>query len=213
MERQNRKVIVLGKNYSTTLGVIRGLGEYGYKVSVFYCPSYISDGNIIKHSRYVESYIEHRGRDVEHIVNTLINNYAVAEYKPLLLATDDFTASVIDSNYSKLSNSFMLPHIDCGKEGFLVSLMNKMEQVKLAKTYKMAIPKSWIISFENGKYVFPNDIKYPVFFKPLISVEGGKDGMKRCESASQLTYELNKIKNGNRVFDVMVQEFLDIDEE
>ncbi len=206
-------VIVLGKNYSTTIGAIRSLGEAGFSVLVYYIAARTNDGKVVKNSKYVNYYAEHIGRDTDAIVNGLIDIFSRNTMKPLLIATDDFTESIIDLNINTLSKYFIIPHASNFEEGRIVNMMDKSTQSKIAESYGFRIAKSWIIPFDNGNYIIHDSISYPCFYKPLLSVEGGKDGMKKCVSETELIEELEKVKTSNRVFNVLVQEYLNIDAE
>lgn len=207
------RVIVLGKNYSTLLGAIRGLAKHGFDIYVYYVAWHHGDGSIAECSKYVNKYTEHIGRNSDEITEELISLYGNQIDKPLLLPTDDYTASVTDLHLEALSKHFLLPHTAKKQDGEIVRLMDKATQMAMAETFGLKTAKSWVVKFENGTYTLPDEIVYPCFFKPLVSFQGGKDGMRKCRSSQELVKELDAIKNSSNQFTVLVQEFLDILEE
>ena len=196
------KIVILGKNYSTTLGVVRSLGEHGYEVDVFFISSSLDAGRIISSSKYVRELTQHINRNDQNIVTKLVNKYSETNIRPVLLPTDDYSASVIDLNHDKLSDYFILPGSRENSKGSIFNLMDKSIQAHYAEKYDLIVAKAWTISFQDGSYIIPNNVVYPCFYKPLISVEGGKDGMKKCNDEAELIMELEKVKNSKRVFTV-----------
>lgn len=207
------RIIVLGKNYSTLLGAIRSLANHNFEIDVYYVAWHPGDGSIAACSRHINQYVEHIGRDADEIVKELIAVFGNQMDKPLLLPTDDYTASVMDLHFDDLSEYFLLPHTASGHKGDIVRLMDKATQIAIAQAFGLKTARSWVVSFENGSYIIPDDIVYPCFYKPLISFQGGKDGMRKCGSKQELVAELDVIKNHRNQFTVFVQEFLDISEE
>lgn len=204
-------VLILGKNYSTILGAIRGIGEAGYKAAVYFITGSPAQGVIVKNSKYVCKYTEHTGRDSKKIVEEILKEYAHDDCKYLIITTDDYTAWLIDQNRELFSKYFLIPHFS--GERSIAEMMDKTVQAELASSFGFKTAQSWVVLYENGSYTIPDGIVYPCFFKPLVSVEGGKGGMKKCESAKELTAELGKVKNSSRKFTVLVQEYLNIDKE
>lgn len=209
----NKKVVILGKNYSTTLGVIRALGEYGYDIDCFFIPSiskiaHISDNDIVKSSSYLTRYFK---TTRENIINDILKQYSKSTEKILLISSDDLTLSYIDNKRKELSRFFIMPSLK-KEAGSITKLLDKSVQKKMAESFGLSCAKSWIISSKDGIYRIPKDINYPCFFKPLQSISGGKSGMKKCNSASELESELTAIPT-EKQYTVLVQEYLDIEEE
>ena len=61
--KENVRVVVLGKNHSTPLGVIRSLGVNGYTLDVFYVAKTENESHVLKGSKYVSKVMEIVGRD------------------------------------------------------------------------------------------------------------------------------------------------------
>ena len=203
-----KRAVVLGKNYSTTLGVVRSLGEQGYKVHVCFVSRSKWQGYIVGCSRYIMHFTRFESRDDRYIVGSLIKMYKDTREKTPLIASDDYTASLIDRHLKELLKYFILPCSGLGG-GEIVRLMDKSVQISLAQVYGLRTARSWIITQTDDTYTIPEDVVYPCFFKPLMSFKGGKDGMKRCNSERELQTELGKLKG----FSVLVQEYLEIEAE
>lgn len=214
---EDRLVVVLSRNYSTGLAVIRSLGSVGYKVDLV--ASAIKEGRSMMAgcSKYVSDYSEAVSKKVkagedEELLEALLAYKGRYDYKPVLFPTDDYTASIMDLNRKALKKIFIMPTIIGGKEGCLTEHMNKTVQGELAKRVGLPTPKEWIVSLKDGVTI-PDDMVYPCFCKPIESITGYKHEMARCEDREELRNHLNRLR---RIFDnrsILVQEFLEIDNE
>lgn len=205
-------VFVLGKNYSTTLGTVRALGESGHEVFVYFISSNRSFIEIVRSSRYISRFFEHSGFDEENIVRELKEACPEDLRGMILLPTDDFSAAVADSHYDELSHYYRMPYTEKKENGNIVRAMDKSYQMQLARSFGFRTAQSWRISVADGKFELSEDIAYPCFIKPLISFQGGKHGMKKCGSREDLKNELEALRKYGD-FDVIVQEYLEIDKE
>ncbi len=217
---ENKKdtlVVVLSRNYSTGLSVIRSLGAAGYTVDLV--ASAFKEGRsvIASSSKYVRKSVEvvspkvKDGGDAE-LMKALMAYKGQNENKPVLFPTDDYTTSIMDLNRDKLSKIFIMPRIEGGRQGSIMSRMDKTVQGTLAKSSGLLTPQEWVISLEDD-VVIPNDMVYPCFVKPLESVTGYKVEMARCDDKETLESHLMKLKRRYPNRSVLVQEFLEIDYE
>ena len=204
-------VVVLGKNYSTTLGTVRALGERGYKTHVCFISKSQAQGKIVSSSRYVSRFFLFRKRDERLITDFLIGINRGRSEKIPLIATDDYTASLVDRHLNELTPYFFLPGSENG-EGEIVRMMDKAVQCELALRFGLRAARSWTLKEENGVYPIPEDMVYPCFFKPLVSFVGGKDGMICCNSQAELRDGLLAFSRVGGI-PVLVQEYLKIDHE
>ena len=217
---ENKKdtlVVVLSRNYSTGLSVIRSLGAAGYTVDLV--ASAFKEGRsvIASSSKYVRNSVEVVSRKVkdggdEELMKALMAYKGKNENKPVLFPTDDYTTSIMDLNRDKLSKIFLMPYIVGGRQGSIMSRMDKTVQGTLAKSAGLLTPMEWVISLEED-IVIPNDMVYPCFVKPLESVTGYKVEMARCDDKDMLESHLAKLKRRYPNRSVLVQEFLEIDYE
>lgn len=209
------KVIVLSRNFSTGLSVIRSLGESGYAVDLIASSNREGKSKLAAASKYVDNYVEIVSDKVERsgdekIIAALLK-YKKCKEKLVIIPTDDYTASVVDNNKDQLKDIFLLPEIVGGEAGSLTQLMNKSIQAQIARSVGLNTAKEWNISLRNENIVIPESIVFPCFCKPPESISGYKTEMAKCENISELREYLLKMreKNANRNF--LVQEFLNID--
>ncbi len=211
-------VVVLSRNYSTGLGIIRSLGATGEYV-IDMVASTMKEGRsiIASSSRYLrkttevissEKQMESAGK----IVDALMAYEGTYAGRMVLFPTDDFTAAVIDRSREKLEKVFLMPHVADGQALSVSMLMDKKIQSEMAEKAGLAVPKEWTISLR-GEIQIPGDMEYPCFVKPLQSISGYKSEMAACRDGQSLKAHLEKMQQFERERDVLVQEFLEIRQE
>lgn len=216
-DKEKPLVVVLSRNDSTGLSVIRSLGSAGYDVDLVASASKEGRSEIAACSKYVGKASEvvsakvKDGGDTE-LVSELLRYAGTREGKILLFPTDDYTASVMDLNRSALEEVFIMPTAANGDDGCMTRLMDKTVQASIAKKAGLCTPREWIISLEN-EIVLPVDVVYPCFVKPIESITGYKREMARCDDPEALTRHLNKLRRKFSHRSILVQEFLEIDNE
>lgn len=219
METNNKPlVVVLSRNYSTGISVIRSLGAAGYTVDLVASAFREGRSQVAACSRYVRKSVEvvskkvKDGDDAE-LLDELLKYKGMCDEKPVLFPTDDYTASIMDLNREKLKSIFIMPEIVGGGEGTMTEHMGKIKQSELARKAGLPVPKEWSISLRGDRVVIPEDMVYPCFCKPMESITGYKREMAKCEDETELLSHLNRLR---RIFadrSVLVQEFLEIDNE
>ena len=216
-ETEKPLVVVLSRNYATGLSVIRSIGAAGYTVDLVASAYKPGKSIIAASSKYVRSYVEVVSKKVKdggdnELVRELLRYAGRYDYKPVLFPTDDYTASIMDLNRNLLDAHFIMPSIvGCG-EGAMTERMDKTVQGKMAKKAGLLTPKEWIFSLEE-ELVIPDDMVYPCFCKPIESITGYKKEMAVCNDEAELKNHLNRLR---RIFEkrsILVQEFLEIDNE
>lgn len=216
-KNMNNLVIVLSRNYSTGLSVIRSLGAAGYTVDLVASAYRAGTSVIAASSKYVRNSVEvvskkvKDGADTE-LLDELLKYAGKYEQKPVLFPTDDYTTSVMDLNRVLLEKYFIMPTIVGGGNGCLTEKMDKTIQVEMAKKAGLLTPKEWIFSLEE-EIVIPDDMVYPCFCKPIESVTGYKKEMKMCSDEMELKSHLNRLRRIFAKRSILVQEFLQIDNE
>ncbi len=220
MKANKPLVVVLSRNFSTGLSVIRSLGAAGYVVDLV--ASAFKPGNsvIAACSKYVRRSVEIVTKDIKSgfedsgapIIEELLKYEGQNEYKPVLFPTDDYTTSVMDQYRSQLEDIFIMPTIVGGGDGCLTERMDKTVQGKMAKAAGLLTPKEWIISLAHGVQI-PEDMVYPCFCKPIESVTGYKREMKKCDNEDALYRHLSKLRRRFSERSILVQEYLNIDNE
>lgn len=210
-------IIVLSRNYSTGLGVIRSLGAVGYTVDLIASVKKKGSSIIASSSKYVRNAVEVLSPEIqtdsgEGIMKVLMEYPQKYKEKMILFPADDFTASVIDKNQEELKQYFLMPGIQGTDSQSLLESMNKMVQMEAARNAGFLTPMEWSISLR-GDVEIPETMVYPCFVKPIQSVLGHKSEMAVCESAEELEQHLVKLQKNLRDRDVLVQEYLHIDKE
>lgn len=206
--------IVLGWNYSTALGVVRSLGMGGFRVHLYFIAKKKGGSKVTASSKYLENTIEHIGRDDENIIEELSVHYKDNTEKLVLVPTDDYTSSLIDRYYDRLAERFLMPHIGDGEQGAITRLMDKSTQTGIGNQFGLkTIHSHKVFLPEEDDIALPEGIKYPCFVKPLVSLNGRKTEMQKCDSAEQLEKHLEYMRErmGGRV--VLIQDYLNIQEE
>lgn len=217
-EKSQLLVIVLARHYSTGLGVIRSLGNAGYQVDLI-ASSYKRGASIIAtKSKYLNKVSEIVGRknsikQEKVFIDEILKYVGKETRKMVLFPTDDYTTSIIDKQREFLSQYFIMPYVSDGKNESLIRCMNKELQNKIAKENGIPVPKEWVISLEQENILLPEDIVYPCFCKPLESLGGYKKEMAACKSESELLNHLKGLRNIKSNRSVLVQEFLNIEQE
>lgn len=210
-------VIVLSRNYSTGLGIIRSLGAAGYTVDLVASTKKKGSSVIASSSKYVRNSVEVLSPRIQEdsghgLIKVLMKYAETCKRTMVLFPADDFTASVIDSNRSILREHFLMPHIAGEADTSLSDFMNKAVQSRMARKAGLDTPEEWIVSLED-KISVPEDVRYPCFVKPLQSVSGHKTEMKVCSDKVELKKHLLVMKDFYSSRSVLVQEYLRIDKE
>lgn len=224
MKANKQLVVVLSRNYSTGLSVIRSVGAAGYTVDLVASAYKEGVSKIASCSKYVRKSVEVVSQKVkgdepledalavDPLVEELLKYAGQNKQKPVLFPTDDYTTSVMDKHRSLLEDIFIMPTIVGGSDGCLTSRMDKTFQAELARQAGLRTPREWIFNLKEPIHI-PEDMVYPCFCKPIESVTGYKKEMARCDNAKSLRAHLRVLKEhfSNRC--ILVQEFLEIDRE
>ncbi len=218
MQKEAPQVVVLSRNYSTGLGVIRSLGIAGYTVDLISNEAKRSWGTEIaaasKYIRHTTTVLSRKANDGKDgaLLHALFQYKELNGPRPVLFPCDDYTASIMDLNRSRLKDIFIMPGIVNGEDGSLVARMDKSYQSLLAEAAGLPVPKEWVVSLQHSIRI-PTDMVYPCFCKPLSSVSGFKTEMAICESRSELLSHLRKLRKRSNNRAILIQEYLDIRQE
>ena len=213
----NQKVVIIGHSYTSRLGIIRSLGPYGFELHVVVLAPYnrrsktiLKEKPIDCYSKFVSKYYICE-RD-EHALLTLLETQVRDNNQKIVLLPDsDFSAAIVDKNLERLSQFFICPNIK-GLQGGLIEWMDKNKQKELASSLGLAIADSTIIHITRGKGKIPNNIQYPVFTKPLCSIEGGKIGLCKCDNNQDLEKVIKQFATTTST-DVLVERYMPIENE
>lgn len=214
MDNSNTITIVLGWNYSTSLGVVRSLGMAGYTVDLYFVARTAGSSRVTASSKYLRRVTEHIGRDDDAIIAELERIYSNEDDPCILIPTDDYTSSLLDRYHKRLSSKFLTPYTREGEDGAITKLMDKSLQAEKALSFGLrTIRYKKVFLPEKGEIQIPEGVEYPCFVKPLVSLDGRKTEMRKDDNESELREHLEVMRAhwSNRM--VIVQEFIDIEEE
>lgn len=210
----SKYAFVMGRNYSARLGMIRAAGSAGYRIiDIQNKPVGTKEKlqRIDASSRFVEKAYTIPQTTHESLIDLVLNVSPNTEEKIVLLPTDDFSAAAIDAQQHRLKNTYVFPHIH-GNPGQVVKYMDKKTQKELARKAGFNVVNTWEIVYNDGEYLVPEGITYPVFIKPRISFQGVKIIMQRCESQEALIKALKKIAKRTDC-PILVEQFVEIEKE
>lgn len=210
-----RLAIVMGRNYTSRLGMIRAAGEAGCDVAVIQTDRDGGNGRkpVDACSKYVTAgYFRSPMPDTERLIALLKERFEGNATKPVLLPTDDYTASAVDLNLDQLRDGFLFPGIH-GEAGRTVYHMDKAVQKALAQKAGFDVARGWTATWSNGSYAIPEDVTFPCFVKPEISFKGAnKQSMKRCESRAELEAAVSAFE-GLKDYPLLIEKYVDIERE
>lgn len=208
-----QKVIIIGNSFATRLNIIRSVGEVGCDIIVIAIANYKTTNPpkpIDCYSKYVKEVIFFdRKYDREGLVKLLLEKCTDNNQKPVIIPTSDFSAVAIDNE--EIKKHFLVPHINNAISS-IEYWMNKANQKPIAIQERLNVANSIIIKTNANALIIPDTVKYPCFTKPLASIGGGKKCLRRCDNKDELQNVLN-LANKNGIANVLVEDYLDIDEE
>ena len=206
------RVVVLGHSYLSRLSIIRALGIYGYDITVMIVARDKHNVMIDCRSKYVNRVLVCPSFDGQTLVKVLLERCADKDAKTILIPTSDVTVGMIDEHLDELKNYFLFPHIN-HEQGRIVHWMDKLVQKALAREMGMRVAESWLIDIRNQKYTIPNDIVYPCFTKPQMTIHGGKSVFKYCTNETELRDFIHEIRQKRDDVMLLVERYLNIDKE
>ena len=208
--------VVVGRNYSSLLGMIRAAGMADCSVTVVRIVRKITSKkerdrfSVIRSSKYVkEQFFAEQNRDS--LMQVLLTKCVKEEEKQVILPTDDFAASTIDLNYDQLKEFFLMPNIH-QEQGEVVHMMDKRLQKEIAERVGLNVAKGWTVEIKDGKYTIPDGIEYPVFTKPEVSIQLNKNCMKRSNNQDELEAVLSDVSK-QADCTILVEQFIDFEKE
>lgn len=209
-------VIVLTRNYSTALSVVRALGKSDYLVDLIISCNRKSDAEVVRNSKFIRKSTVILGKKSsqktdQNVISAIKSYIGTRKEKIFLFPTDDYSTMLIDFYREELKHYFVMPYIVGGEAMAITNLMDKAVQAALARKTSMLVPKDWMIDL--GEIQIPDDMVYPCFCKPIASVHGYKTEMRKCHNREELAEHLAFLQMRNDDRCVFVQEFINIEEE
>lgn len=202
-------VVVIGRNYTSRLGMIRVLGKCGFRIFVVNTNKN-KKKKIDAYSKYVSKYVFSPEPDRAGLVDTLMK-LRVENEKSVLIPVDDYAASVVDNGIDILRDSFVFPNIEMCAGG-INKIMDKDFQKQLAKEAGLKVAEGWTVDIKNHMYELPSDIKYPCFPKPQVSFMGNKQCMRKCSDEKELRMVLDSVA-AKLDCPIIVEQYVEIEKE
>lgn len=200
------KVILIGGNHHNGLGLARSFGVNGIKPYGVIVGEGAEHGFVRKSKYWAKTWAI---KSDDEIVEFLLNAFQNEKEKPVVIPYSDGAAEEIDLNLDRLKEHFLLPSIG-GQQGKIAELMDKKKQVEFAQTYGIPMAKSCVVDLNDIR--LPEDMIYPCIVKPVVSAEGEKSDIRKCDTETQTVAYLQELREkGYHRF--LVQEYLIYDTE
>ena len=201
MEKLIQKVVVIGHGYTSRLAVIRSVAQIGCEITVIvmagrgrFSKKLNTKKPIDCYSKYVSHVFYCYCQDELGLIQLLLDKCTDTQKKVIIIPDSDFSAAVIDKNQDILREYFLFPHIH-HTPGAVELWMDKMKQKTLATTIGLSVASSTIIRVEKGHFEIPEIVNYPCFTKPLATIVGGKQNMKRCNNEEELRHDYDEVRH------------------
>ena len=193
--------VVVGDDHQNTLGVIRSLGESGFRVKAVI----FSDGSFCatSHSKYIdEVFLIQRPQ----LIDTLIRLGETLDRKAALIPCGDDIAAAVDRNHELLSGRYCLP--SAGTPGSMADKMNKMAMLEIARTAGLNVPKWCSLEREDFQRLdaLCSGLRFPCILKPVVLLPGGTFEFRILQSMEELLGSLDYISGNCR--SIIVQEYI-----
>ncbi len=212
------RILIAGRNSGTNLTMARSFGEAGYEVEVLRLfnrkpakDEPLKDFMPDAYSKYIKAYYTCTTEGENLKAYNMIMGLADQNRKMLLVPGDDLSASIIDEYYDDLKDYFLTQSIN-GKSGEINRLMSKSEQNKAAKAAGLPAVGQALIRTHNGEFTVPDDIEYPCFAKPDVSMFHAKSIMRRSNSREELHDHIYSISR-KRDRDMLVEKYIEVKNE
>ena len=215
-----RNVIIIGRNYSSTLGLARSLGEAGYGVRLLALTK--NAARIVGQSKYVNktecvACMEHDFFEETSAEEELRALEALrgGEEKMLIIPCRDITCLMLEKHWDRLAEHFYFPNIN-NTPGELDRFTNKAVQKELAEKcgLKTAGGKTYSTD-EAGIKQACGEVSFPCFMKPLSSswTKAEKAFITVCGNREELRSWMNSAREKGLCKQVLLEKYLKIDYE
>lgn len=202
------KVIILGGDHYNALGIVRSFGVNGIRpFGILTTNSKRKKDNFCYLSKYWER--TWFALSEKEALEILIKEFGNETEKPVLVPSSDGMAYALDVNYNDLSHNFILPSIN-RIQGKVASLMDKYNQIEWANQLGIRTAKTWCIALADDLACFYKEVVFPCILKPVISSEGHKTDISKCDTINTLSDKIAELKDKGYKR-ILVQEFLSKD--
>ena len=215
-----QKVVIIGHSYSSRLSIIRSVAQIGCEITVIVMTGFKRDGKTLNTKKPIDCYSKYVSqvhyclrKDKEEFIRILLECCADPQQKVILIPDSDDTVAAIDNNREKLKEHFLFPHI-INQPDSMEYWMDKTHQKEAARKVGLNVADAQVVEIVDGHYTVPATLRYPCFTKPLATMNGGKDGMRRCDNANEVASTLDYfIANRNRSGKILIEDYKEIHQE
>lgn len=208
------KVVIAGHSFTSRLSIIRSVAAVSSEITVIDMRGENVKKDFDCYSKYVTRVFFCNRRNSKGLVDLLLSKCKDDQQKVILIPDSDFTAAVIDANHDVLEKYFVFPHIVNTRSNSVEYWMDKMNQKGLALEVGLNVAKAVIAKKENGTFSIPSNVSYPCFFKPLMTMTGGKAGMRKCVKDSDVQQSFDFINDHkSSCNEVLLEEYKEIETE
>ena len=212
-----RNVIIIGRNYSSTLGLARSLGEAGYGVRLLALTK--TPARIVGRSKYVNKtvcvdydYFEENSAEEElRALEALRGD----EEKMLVIPCRDITCLMLERHWDRLAEHFYFPNIRSAP-GELERFTDKAVQEELAERCGLKAAGGRIYpTDEAGIRQACGEAVFPCITKPLSSSwsKGDKAFINVCHDPEELRSCMNRAREEGLCKRVLLERVLTIEHE
>ena len=210
------RVVIIGHSYLSRLSLIRSVAQIGCDITVIMTGP--GDNNRFRkpidyYSKYVSHSFYCSRKDIPGIIALLKNKCADPVCKTVIIPDGDDIVAAIDDHKDELKDNFYFPHI-IKDPSSVAYWMEKTHQKELAEKVGLNVAGGTVISIVDGNYSIPDCIQYPCYSKPLATMNGGKGGMRRCDTLYELKDALDYIIQYRKsTVKVLVEDYKEIETE
>ena len=209
-----KRVIVIGRNYSTVLGLARSLGEAGYDVRLLALSGPVAD--VASESRYISKTIYvpfdfFEESSAEQEIKAL-EELRGEEDKVLIIPARDITCLMLEKHWERMSEHFYFPNIN-NTPGELSRFSDKDVQKKLAAECGILTAGGKAYSTDDaGIALAADESVFPCFAKPLSSSRSmhEKNYIAVCDDSASLSDMMKKAAEEGKCGRMLVEKKLDI---
>ena len=210
-----QKVVIIGHGYTSRLGIIRSVAALDCDITVIAMVFHDWLGRYVRFNwrKPVDCYSKHVDRMFycydkggEILIDLLLKKCSDTHQKVIVIPDSDFSAAVIDKYQDRLKEHFLFPHINY-TPGAVEYWMHKTVQKKLASEIGLNVTQDCSVTVKGGNYSMPEGVRYPCFTKPLATISGGKQFLKRCDNEIELRKVLDKASLQFPDTDVLIEDF------
>lgn len=172
-----RQVIVIGGGqHHNALGVIRALGEAGYRV--FLITAGKSGKHYVSASKYVTEHVHlHEWEEIPELLQQRLKRQESAS-KEVIISCADPVTEMLNNNIDELSKYYIVPGVPL--KGKMVSLMDKTTMILMANKWGIHAPRVWSLPKDKEKVIFP------CITKSHVSSHGVKADIVICKKETDL---------------------------